>query len=74
MTDGGDIEQMLNISLNTETGDVYVGGLKRKNILYRDEKGYFLIDGYGKFMNKKYPIKKYFSPSENEVLSAYMNK
>lgn len=62
------------IALNTKTGQVYVGGIKPKNKLYKDEKGYYLIDGYGTFMGKKYPVKKYFSPLENAVLSAYMEE
>jgi len=66
-------KEEMNIALNTQTGQVYVGGIKPKNKLYSDEKGYFLIDGYDKFMGKKYPIKKYFSPIENYVLSNYMN-
>ena len=63
----------MNVSLNTKTGQVYVGGIKPNNKLYSDDKGYYLIDGYGKFMNKKYPIKKYFNHLENTVLSYYMN-
>ena len=63
----------MNISINTQTGQVYVGGIKPKNKLYEDDKGYYLIEGYGKFMNQKYPIKKYFSPIENVVLFNYMN-
>ena len=62
----------MNIALNTKTGQVYVGGIKPKNIVFKDEKGYYLVEGYGKFMGKKYPIKKHFTPSENEVLDAYM--
>lgn len=62
----------MNISLNTQTGQVFVGGLKPKNKLYSDEKGYYLIEGYSKFLNKKYPIKKYFNTDENLVLNAYM--
>lgn len=62
------------IALNTKTGQVYVGGIKPKNKLNQDDKGYFLIDGYGTFMGKKYPIKKYFSPLENAVLSDYMKE
>ena len=72
MADGGGVG---NIALNTQTGNVYVGGTKPKNILYKDEKGFFLIDGYGKFMNKKYPIKKYFTDKvEIEILEKYMQK
>lgn len=63
----------MNISINTKTGRVYVGGIKPKNKLYGDDKGYYLIEGFDKFMNQKYPIKKYFSPIENVVLSNYMN-
>lgn len=63
----------MNVSLNTKTGQVYVGGIKPNNKLYSDDKGYYLIDGYEKFMNKKYPIKKYFNHLENTVLSYYMN-
>jgi hypothetical protein len=62
------------IALNTKTGQVYVGGIKPKNRLFKDEKGYYLIDGYGKFMGKKYPVKKHFSPLENAVLSDYMEE
>ena len=62
----------MNIALNTKTGQVYVGGIKPKNRVFKDEKGYYLVEGYGKFMGKKYPIKKHFTPSENEVLDAYM--
>ncbi len=62
----------MNIVLNTKTGQVYVGGIKPKNRVFKDEKGYYLIEGYGKFMGKKYPMKKHFTPSENEVLDAYM--
>ena len=63
----------MNVSLHTKTGQVYVGGIKPNNKLYSDDKGYYLIDGYEKFMNKKYPIKKYFNHLENAVLSYYMN-
>lgn len=62
----------MNIALNTKTDQVYVGGIKFKNKLYKDDKGYYLISGYEKFMNNKYPVKKYFTPDENEVLDAYM--
>jgi hypothetical protein len=62
----------MNIALNTKTEQVYVGGIKPENRVFKDEKGYYLVEGYGKFMGKKYPIKKHFTPSENEVLDAYM--
>jgi hypothetical protein len=64
---GGSIEKeqelrnKMNISINTQNGKIYIGGLKPKNILYKDDNGFFLIDGYGKFMGKKYPVKKYFT-------------
>jgi hypothetical protein len=66
-------KEEMNIALNTQTGQIYVGGIKPKNKLYSDEKGYYLIDGFDKFMGKKYAIRKYFSPIENVVLSNYMN-
>lgn len=79
MANGGGVEETMrekiakmNISLNTKDGQVYVGGIKPKNKLFKDEKGYYLVDGYGKFMGKKSPVKKHFSMSENEVLEAYM--
>ena len=59
MADGGDIREKIakmNILLNTKSGQVYIGGIKPKNRLFKDENGYFLIVGYGKFMNKKYFI------------------
>lgn len=62
----------MNIILNTSSGQVYVGGIKNKNKLFKDENGYHLIEGYWKFMGKRYPLKKYFTASENEVLNAYM--
>ena len=62
----------MNIALNTKNGQVYVGGIKTKNRLFKDEKGYYVVEEYGKFMGKKYPLKKRFSMSENEVLDAYM--
>lgn len=62
----------MNVALNTKNGQVYVGGIKPKNRLFKDEKGYYLVEEYGKFMGKKYPIKKHFTPSENEVLDVYM--
>lgn len=80
--DGGDLgdteeqlRQKMNISTNTKTGHIHIGGLKRKNILYKDEKGFYLIDGYGKFMGKRYPIKKYFTnKAEIEVLERVVNE
>ena len=62
----------MNIAWNTKSGQVYVGGIKPKNRLFKDENGYFLIVGYGKFMNKKYPRKEYFTKAENEVIDGYM--
>jgi len=78
MADGGEISEMrkkiaqMNIILNTSSGQVYVGGTKNKNKLFKDENGYYLVEGYWKFMGKRYPLKKYFTASENEVLNAYM--
>ena len=64
----------LNVAINTQTSDVYVGGLNKNNILHKDENGLFLIQGYGKFLNKKYPIKKYFSDNkEIEALNYFLN-
>ena len=74
-TDNGNIREKIakmNILLNTKSGQVYIGGIKPKNRLFKDENGYFLIVGYGKFMNKKYPRKEYFTKAENEVIDAYM--
>lgn len=82
MAEGGGVQDFailrktkaeMNIALNTKNFQVYVGGIKPKNKLYEDEKGYFLISDYGKFMGKKYPIKKYFSTLEQKVLFDYMN-
>lgn len=80
--DGGDIDDTerqlrhkMNIGWNTQTGHIYVGGQKRKNILYKDENGFYLIDGYGKFMGKRYPVKKYFTDkAEIEVLERVVNE
>ena len=67
------VKGKMNIAVNIKTGNVYVGGVKPKNILYKDEKGYYIIDGYGKFLNKKYPIKKYFTDeTEIAVLRDYL--
>lgn len=61
----------MNICVNTQTDEVYVGGLQKKNILHKDDKGYFLVTGYGKFLKSKYPIKQYFT---NEMEVAALNQ
>jgi len=65
----------LNVCINTQTDDIYIGGLTKKNILHKDDKGFFLIEKYEKFMGKKYPIKKYFNDNkEVEAINYYLNK
>jgi hypothetical protein len=69
------LRQKMNIATHTKTGNIYVGGLKRKNILYKDDKGFYLIERYEKFIDKKYPIKKYFTDkSEIEILEKVVNE
>lgn len=62
----------MRLAYNTITGEVFAGGIKRKNKIYKDSKGYYVIEGYGTFMKKKYPIKKYFNPNENDVITAFI--
>ena len=50
----------MNICTNTVTGHVFVGGLKKKNILYSDDGNYYLITGYEKFMGIKHAKKLFF--------------
>lgn len=65
----------LNVCTNTQTGDIYIGGLSNKNLLHKDDKGYFIIESYGKFMGKRYPIKKHFTdPKEVEAIDYFLNK
>ena len=67
------LEEM-NICVNTQTGEVFVGGTKRKNKLHKDDSGYYLITGFGKFLKNKYPIKKYFKNKiEIAALNQYIN-
>ena len=50
----------MNICTNTVTGHVFVGGLKKKNILYSDDGNYYLITGYEKSMGINHAKKLFF--------------
>lgn len=64
----------LGLVIRTSDGQVFMGGIKPKNRLYKDENGYYLIESYGKFMGKKYPVKRHITDKlEIKVIEKFLD-